>query len=100
MSNNTLKHVMYHDHHEKCPSCNAIDSLSLYDSKNKEYNYQMILDTHNTNLLKNKSFRYFKCNKCKKVFNIDWTGCVPVPLNNDKINNFIKNCKDLKSKDK
>lgn len=98
MTNNTPKRVMYHDHHEKCPNCGAVDSLSLCDDKNKEFNYQMVLVTHNADLLKGKSFRYFKCDKCKKTFNIDWTGCVPIPLSNDKIDIFIEHGKELKSK--
>ncbi len=98
MKNNTAKPVMYHNHHERCPKCNSLDSLSLYDNRNKEYNYQLILDTHDVSLLKKNSFRYFKCNKCKEVFNIDWTWCVPVPLDESKVDKFIEIGKELRSK--
>ena len=96
----TLRPLIYHDHHESCPKCNALDSLELFDNYNRPFNYQMLLSTHDTSKLINRSFRYFKCNKCKEIFKIDWTGCVPVPMKISKMEDFIEVCKALKEKEK
>lgn len=96
----TLINPTYHDHHENCPECNATDSLELFDKNDDSYNYQYILNTHDLKCTDNKSLRYFKCNKCGAIFKIDWCGCVPIPLNEDKITDFIETNKQLKIKEK
>ena len=96
----TLINPVYHDHHERCPKCNSLDSLELFDKDNNSYNYQYILNTHDLKCIDNKSLRYFKCNKCDSIFKIDWCGCVPIPLNDDKISQFIETNKKLSVKDK
>ena len=93
------KPAVYHDHKECCPKCNASDSLELFDNYNRPFNYQLVLKTHDISKLKERSFRYFKCNRCKEVFKIDWTWCVPVPMKISKMEDFIEICKQLKSRE-
>lgn len=89
---------VYHDHHENCPYCNSEDTLELYDKTNRPCGYSDILNTHNLDITKSRSIRYFKCNKCKETFKIDWTWCVPIPLNESKIDDFISICRKVKGK--
>lgn len=90
---------IYHDHHENCPECNALDSLEIYDSFNNSHDYLQILNTHDISDINGKPMRYLKCNKCGSIFKIDWTGCVPVPLTDIKVSEFINNNNKLKNKE-
>ncbi len=93
-----MNSVFYHDHTISCPKCKASDTLELYDKNNRPINYNELLYTHDKSLIDHRSIRYFKCKKCKSIFKIDWSGIVPIPLDETKIDHFIENCKEIKEK--
>lgn len=84
---------IYRDHHEPCPICKKIDTLELYDKNNRPCNYTSILENHDIKDVTTRPVRYFKCKSCKNTFDIDWTWCIPIPLNVDKVKDFIHYCK-------
>ena len=91
-----MNSVIYHDHKIICPKCKIEKSLELYDKYNRKCEYNKLLYSHDKNIIANKSIRYFKCSNCKSIFKIDWSGIVPIPLDETKLDTFIYNCKELK----
>ena len=95
---NNIDSVIYHDHVIKCPECKTPGYLELYDKNNRPCKYDYLLYTHDKSIIKNRSIRYFKCEKCKTIFKIDWSGIVPIPLDNEKLDKFVDECEELKEK--
>lgn len=84
-----LIHPVMYDYHINCDNCKK-ETLELYDRYNKSVGYNTIVRFQQFSLIDNKSLRYFRCNNCGKIYNIDWTGNFPVPFTEINMNDYIK----------
>lgn len=78
-----------------CTECNTEHSLYIYDVFNNGTSMRNLIN--NSSILSKKGFEYMRCTKCKKEFNIDWSGNkrFPFPLVSDlKLNQFLIDFRD------
>lgn len=87
-----IRGVTY-DREDTCPDCRRKRSLDLFDRNNRPAYFPMLLDRNEINRLYSRPFYYMKCKSCGKEFRIDW-GCeenkIPVPLTEEKLENFLQ----------
>ena len=89
---------IYFENDDFCPNCKNQHSLELYDNFNKPLNYSLLLQNGDNlkDVEKHHVLSYFKCRKCMKIYNIDWSLCCgvrfPIPFKENKyLENKFKN---------
>lgn len=79
-----------------CSECMNRHSIELYNMYNKEVNYTLLLQNkEKVDKIVDKSILlYFKCRKCGKIYDIDWTikngSRFPTPFKQKYLLNKIK----------
>ena len=95
--NNIIEGIWFEDE-DFCSNCKNKHSLELYDNLNKPINYTLLLRNRDKlrDVEKNHILSHFKCTKCSKVYDIDWSLCCgirfPIPFKENKyLENKFKN---------